>query len=56
MHVELLAQAVPTAITSEEEYDRVVVMVDRLAVKCDLSSEEERLLELLSALSLRLPE
>lgn len=49
-YVELLAKAVPTVITSEEEYDRVVAIVDRLAVKHDSSVEEERLLELLSTL------
>src|SRR2546427_12442426 len=49
-YVELLAQAVPTVITSEEEYDRIVAIVDRLAVKRDSSLEEERLLELLSTL------
>ena len=49
-YVELLAQAVPTVITSEEEYDRIVAIVDGLAVKRDASVEEERLLELLSTL------
>lgn len=49
-YVALLAKAVPTVITSEEEYDRVVAIVDRLAVKHDSSVEEERLLELLSTL------
>ena len=49
-YVELLAQAVPTAITSEGEYDRIVAIVDRLAVKRDASLEEERLLDLLSNL------
>jgi antitoxin component HigA of HigAB toxin-antitoxin module len=37
-------------ITSEGEYDRIVAIVDRLAVKRDLSVEQERLLELLSTL------
>lgn len=50
MHVEVLAQTVPTVITSEEEYNRIVAIVDRLAVKRDPSVEEERLLELLSTL------
>jgi HTH-type transcriptional regulator/antitoxin HigA len=49
-YVELLAQAVPTVITNEGEYDRIVAIVDRLAVKRDPSVEEERLLELLSTL------
>lgn len=49
-YVDLLAQAVPIVITSEEEYDRIVAIVDRLAVKRDASLEEERLLELLSSL------
>ena len=34
-YVELLAKAVPTVITSEQEYDRIVAIVDRLAVKRD---------------------
>jgi antitoxin component HigA of HigAB toxin-antitoxin module len=50
MLVELLARAYPTNITSEEDYDRIVSIVDRLAVKRDLSLEEERLLELLGTL------
>lgn len=49
-YVELLTQALPTVITSEEEYDRVVAIVDRLAVKRGASVEEESLLELLSTL------
>ena len=49
-YVELLAQAVPTVITTDKEYDRIVAIVDRLAVKRDASFEEERLLELLSTL------
>jgi HTH-type transcriptional regulator/antitoxin HigA len=49
-YVELLAKAVPTVITSGQEYDRIVAIVDRLAVKRDPSVEEERLLELLSTL------
>ena len=49
-YVELLAKAVPTVITSEQECDRIVAIVDRLAVKRDPSVEEERLLELLSTL------
>jgi len=49
-YIELLAEAVPTLITNEEEYDRIVAIVDGLAVKRDLSVEEERLLELLSTL------
>jgi HTH-type transcriptional regulator/antitoxin HigA len=49
-YVELLAQTVPTVITSPEEYDRIVAIVDRLAVKRDPSVEEESLLELLSTL------
>jgi HTH-type transcriptional regulator / antitoxin HigA len=49
-YVELLAQAVPTVITGEKEYNRIVAIVDRLAVKRDISVEEDRLLELLSTL------
>lgn len=49
-YIELLTEAVPTVITSEEACDRIVAIVDRLAVKRDLSLEEDRLLELLSTL------
>ena len=49
-YVELLAEALPTVIASEEEYSRMVAIVDRLAVKREPSVEEERLLELLSTL------
>jgi HTH-type transcriptional regulator/antitoxin HigA len=49
-YVELLAEALPTVITSEEEYSRMVAIVDRLALKRGPSVEEERLLELLSTL------
>lgn len=49
-YVELLAEALPTVITSEEEYSRMVAIVDRLAVKREPSVEEELLLELLSTL------
>jgi HTH-type transcriptional regulator/antitoxin HigA len=49
-YVELLAEALPTMIASEEEYNRMVAIVDRLAVKREPSVEEERLLELLSTL------
>ncbi len=41
---------IATIITSEEEYDRIVAIVDRLEVRRDPSVEEERLLELLSTL------
>ncbi|MEK6299546.1 MAG: helix-turn-helix domain-containing protein [Acidobacteriota bacterium] len=37
-------------ISKRREYDRIVAIVDRLAVKRDPSLEEERLLELLSTL------
>ena len=46
----LLAEALPTAITSEQELERLTVIVDRLAVKKSLSPEESRLLHLLSTL------
>jgi len=49
-YVELLAEALPTVITSEEEYSRMIAIVDRLAVRREPSVEEERLLELLSTL------
>ena len=49
-YVQLLAEALPAVITSEEEYNRMVAIVDRLAVKRESSVEEERLLELLSTL------
>ena len=47
---ELLAKALPTVIASDEEYDRTLAIVDRLAVKRDASPEEEQLLDLLSTL------
>ena len=41
---------IATVITSEKEYDRIVAIVDRMAVKHDPSVDEECLLELLSTL------
>ncbi|HEX8999151.1 MAG TPA: transcriptional regulator [Blastocatellia bacterium] len=49
-YAELLAQTLPAAITNEEELEQFTVIVDRLAVKQNLSPEESRLLELLSTL------
>lgn len=49
-YAELLAEALPAAIASEEELERITAIVDRLAVKKDLSLEEGRLLNLLSTL------
>jgi HTH-type transcriptional regulator / antitoxin HigA len=49
-YAELLAEALPAAITNEEELERITAIVDRLAVKKSLSQEESRLLDLLSTL------
>ncbi len=49
-YAELLAEALPAAITNEEELERVTAIVDELAVKKSLSPEESRLLDLLSTL------
>lgn len=49
-YAELLAEALPAAIASEEELERMTAIVDRLAVKKNLSLEEGRLLNLLSTL------
>jgi len=49
---QLLAEAVPAVITTEAEYDRVVAMMDRLAVLSEkqIAPEQERLLDLLTLL------
>src|SRR5262245_8555067 len=49
-YADLLVEALPAAITSDEELDRFTAIIDRLAVKKDLSLEESRLLDLLSTL------
>ena len=49
-YVDLLAEALPVAITSEQELERLTIIADRLAVKRNLSPEEGRLLDLLSTL------
>jgi HTH-type transcriptional regulator/antitoxin HigA len=49
-YAELLAEALPVAITNEDELERITVIADRLAVKKKLSPEESRLLNLLSTL------
>ncbi len=49
-YADLLAEALPAAITSEEELERLTLIVDRLAVKQRLPPEESRLLHLLSTL------
>jgi mRNA-degrading endonuclease HigB of HigAB toxin-antitoxin module len=49
-YAELLTETLPAAITDEEELERITAIVDRLAVKKNLSSEESRLLDLLSTL------
>jgi HTH-type transcriptional regulator/antitoxin HigA len=49
-YAALLAEALPTAITNEEELERMTVIVDRLAVKKNLSPEESRLLDMLATL------
>ena len=47
---ELLSETLPSVIRDEKEYDRIIEIVDRLAVKERTSPEEERLLDLLSTL------
>ena len=47
---ELLLETLPAAIQSEAEYDRLAAAMNKLAVKPRLSPEEDRLLDLLSAL------
>ncbi len=49
-YAELLTEALPATITNEEELERMTAIVDRLAVKKNLSPEEARLLNLLSTL------
>jgi HTH-type transcriptional regulator / antitoxin HigA len=49
-YAALLAEALPTAITNEEELERMTAIVDRLAVKKNLSLEESRLLTMLATL------
>ncbi len=49
-YADLLAEALPAAITNEAELERLTRIVDSLAVKPSLSAEEHRLLELLSTL------
>ena len=49
-YADLLVEALPAAITSDEELERFTAIVDKLAVKKDLSLEESRLLDLLSTL------
>jgi HTH-type transcriptional regulator/antitoxin HigA len=49
-YAALLSEALPTAITNEEELERMTVIVDRLAVKKNLSPEESRLLDMLATL------
>ena len=49
-YTDLLADALPAAISNDEELDRFTDIVDKLAVKKDLSPEESRLLDLLSTL------
>lgn len=47
---ELLLETLSTVIQSEAEYDRLAAAMNKLAVKPRLSPEEDRLLDLLSAL------
>jgi HTH-type transcriptional regulator/antitoxin HigA len=47
---ELLLETLPAVIQSEAEYDRLAAAMSKLAVKPRLSPEEDRLLDLLSAL------
>ncbi len=47
---QLLLEALPSVIQTEAEYNRTVAAMNKLAVKPQLSNEEDRLLDLLSAL------
>jgi HTH-type transcriptional regulator/antitoxin HigA len=48
---ELLADAVPTVIRTEADYDRAIASIERLLRKGDrISAEEDQLLDLLSTL------
>lgn len=47
---ELLLEALPAVIQNETEYKRLVKAMNKLAVKPRLSSEEDRLLDLLTTL------
>jgi len=49
-YADLLVEALPAAIIIDEELERFTAIVDKLAVKKDLSLEESRLLDLLSTL------
>ena len=49
-YANLLTEALPAAISSKAELERLTKIVDRLAVKERLSPEEDRLLNLLSTL------
>src|SRR5262245_25479334 len=49
-YADLLVESLPAAINSDEELERFTAIVDKLAVKKDLSLEESRLLDLLSTL------
>ena len=47
---QLLLETLPSVIQTEAEYNRTVTTMNKLAVKPQLSKEEDRLLDLLSAL------
>jgi HTH-type transcriptional regulator/antitoxin HigA len=47
VYSELLAQYQPKIITTEEENERAIALVESLTHKNDLSPEEEQILELL---------
>lgn len=47
---ELLLETLPAVIQCEADYDRLAAAMNKLAVKPRLSPEEDRLLDLLSAL------
>jgi HTH-type transcriptional regulator/antitoxin HigA len=50
VYSELLAQYQPKIITTEEENERAIALVESLTHKSDLSPEEEQILELLITL------
>ena len=49
-YAQLLADAQPTLIDHEEDYDRIISLVDGLLFKATRSPEEDALLELLKVL------
>jgi HTH-type transcriptional regulator / antitoxin HigA len=49
-YADLLRSAQPTRISTEADYDRAIAFVDKLITKAKLSTEEEKILELMVTL------